>query len=274
MIHHCNDDLQKLSFLLKPSLRYSEGFTFIPFRLKPNHEFLVQTPKVFVPFGIQENMNSKDYIMISFQNKDKGTLQFMDNLQYIIDIITSHFKGTYTVNSFLKDYKGVPCMNIKVRDNAPIFTTMKERRDNIPIYSYASFIIHLAGLWVANGQVWFQWYALQSRLENSISLPNYAFKDEKQPIPPPPPLPPPTPPPMLDKYKKMITMGIPTAAVNQQKQIDAKANINPEMLLSVQLKKPKDQRHIIKNDMNGFEPPSLDSLQQALQSLRNIIRDE
>ena len=40
MIHHCKDDLQKLSFLLKPSLRYSEDFTFIPFRLKPNHEFL------------------------------------------------------------------------------------------------------------------------------------------------------------------------------------------------------------------------------------------
>ena len=78
---------------------------------------------------------------------------------------------------------------------------------------------------------------------------------------------------MPDKYKKMITMGIPSAAVNQQKQIDAKANINPEMLLSVKLKKGTSKKHILKSDMNGFEPPSLGSLQQALQNLRNIIKD-
>jgi len=273
MIHHCNDDLQKLSFLLKPSLRYSEGFTFIPFRLKPNHEFLVQTPKVFVPFGIQENMNSKDYIMISFQNKDKGTLQFMDNLQYIIDIITSHFKGTYTVNSFLKDYKGEPCMNIKVRDNAPIFTTMKERCECLPIYSYASFIIHLAGLWVANDQVWFQWYALQSRLENAVSLPNYAFKDEKPKIPPPPPL----PPPPKTKYDRMMSLGVPTIAIQHQMKIDSvkeKPTISASMLQSVTLKKgqPKPLSKLPTTDIDGFEPPSLDDLQRALQKLRKSIR--
>ena len=55
--------------------------------------------------------------------------------------------------------------------------------------------------------------------------------------------------PLPDKYKKMITMGIPTAAVNHQKQLDLKACINSDMLSSVQLK-PK---YIIKS-MNGFEP--------------------
>ena len=67
-------------------------------------------------------------------------------------------------------------------------------------------------------------------------------------------------------------MGIPTAAVNQQKQMDAKASINPAMLLSVTLKKGKSKKDIIKSNMNGFEPPSLDSLQVALQNLRNIIK--
>ena len=68
----------------------------------------------------------------------------------------------------------------------------------------------------------------------------------------------------------MISLGIPTAAVNHQKQIDLKANISSSMLQSVQLKKPK-QKDVIKSDMNGFEPPSLDSLQMALQKLRSIV---
>ena len=151
-------------------------------------------------------------------------------------------------------------------DTSPlIFDTRKQICEDIPIYSYASFIIHLAGIWISKDQIWFQWYNLQTRIENNISLLNYAFKDST--IPKPPPL-----PPSIDKYKKMITMGIPSAAVNQQKQIDAKSCINADMLLSVQLKKGK-KKDIIKSDMNGFEPPSLGSLQQALQNLRNIIKD-
>ena len=105
-----------------------------------------------------------------------------------------------------------------------------------PLYSYASFIIHLVGLWVSEDQVWFQWYALQSRVENNIQLTEYAFKDTilvPKPIPPPPPPPPPF---KKDKYKKMISLGIPTAAVNHQKQIDLKSNISSSMLQSVQLK--------------------------------------
>ena len=66
-------------------------------------------------------------------------------------------------------------------------------------------------------------------------------------IPVPPPLPKkssiPNAPPLPDKYKKMITMGIPTAAVNHQKQLDLKACINSDMLSSVQLKKPKKRYH-------------------------------
>ena len=44
------------------------------------------------------------------------------------------------------------------------------------------------------------------------------------------------------------------------------------MLSSVILKKAKPTKKIIKSDMNGFEPPSLDSLQNALRNLRNSIK--
>ena len=196
------------------------------------------------------------------------------DLRFIFKLIHSHFKKTYQVNPFLKKYKGETIMNLKMKDKAPIYGSTRSLCEDLPIYSYASYIIQLAGIWISKDQVWFQWYTHQCRLENNISLSDYAFKDSKIPIPPPPPPPPPPPLPNKDKYQKMIFMGIPTAAVNQQKQMDAKASINPEMLLSVTLKKGKSKKDIIKSDMNGFEPPSLDSLQVALQNLRNIITDK
>lgn len=273
MIYHFKDDLQSLSYTLKPPLKYSEDFTFIPIRIQ-NKEFIIQTPKVFVPYGIQTNTNLKEYVMISFQNKENDSNQetFIQNLQFIYELIKDHYHDTYQVNNFLKEYKGETIMNFKLDSSPLIFDSHKHLCEDLPLYSYASFIIQLAGLWISKNQVWFQWYTHQTRIENKISLQNYAFKGS---IPIPPPLPPPPPPikkTIPDKYKKMITMGIPTAAVNQQKQIDAKAGINPEMLLSVQLKK-SIKKDVFKNDMNGFEAPTLDSLQQALQKLRSVIKE-
>jgi hypothetical protein len=268
MIYHFKDELQSLSYTLRTPLKYSGDFTFIPIHIKPTKEFMIQTPRVFAPFGIQQNDKSKDYIMISFQNKDNDnhTIKFINDLQFIYDLIKYHFKDEYQVNHFLKKYKGEQIMNLKIDPSPLIFGSNKEVCDDLPIYSYASFIIHLSGLWISKDQIWFQWYILQTRIENTISLSHYAFRDTTIPKPPPPP----PPPPAIDKYKKMITMGIPSAAVNQQKQIDAKASISADMLLSVRLKKGK--KDIIKSDMNGFEPPSLNSLQHALQNLRNIIK--
>jgi len=76
----------------------------------------------------------------------------------------------------------------------------------------------------------------------------------------------------------MIHMGIPSEAVKKQRQIDLKSGINPGMLQSVQLKSVTNQKDMktdmktnMKSDMNGFEPPSLDSLQMALRKLRTVI---
>ena len=267
MINHFKDGLRDLPYTLKTPLKYSEDFTFIPIRIK-HKEFIVQTPPVFVPFGIQQNDKSKDYLVISFQNKtnDSNTTKFVDDLQYIYDLLLNHFKSKYQLNHFLRKYRGDTIMNLKMDSTPLIFDSTRHICEDIPIYSYASCIIHLAGLWISKDHMWFQWYNLQNRLENKISLPTYAFKEGSIPNPPTPP-----PPPNQDKYKKMITLGIPSDAVNQRKLIDAKASINSDMLLSVQLKK-SSKKDIIKSDMNGFEPPSLGSLQHALQNLRTIIK--
>jgi len=275
MIIHYKEPIQNMSFYLKTPLQFSKDFTFVPIQFKHNEECIFQTPRLYVPYGRQSVEGKKDYLMMSFQNKtnDLQTDKFLKDLQYIYDLIWFEYSDTHNVNSFIKNYNDQPCMNIKLRDGMPVYDTLKQTKDDIPLYSYASFIIHLVGIWVSKDQVWFQWYSLQARVENDISLQTYAFKDTIIPktIPPPPPPPPPPPNFKKDKYKKMISLGIPSQAVNHQKQIDLKSNISSSMLQSVQLKKSTHKKEPIKSDMNGFEPPSLDSLQQALQKLRSII---
>lgn len=271
MIVHYKEPIQNMKFCLKTPLQFSKDFTFIPIQFKGNKECIFQTPRMYVPFGVQSpnkpvNKNNKEYIMISFQNKtnDLQTEKFLDDLNYIYDLIKFEYLETHNVNHFIKENDGNHTMNIKLRDNMPTFDTQKNHLDDIPIYSYASFIIHLVGLWVTDNQIWFQWYALQSRVENNVVLNEYAFVDTiKKPIPPPPPLPPPLPNFGKDKYKKMIS----SEANNNQ--VLLKSTISSEVLQSVKLKKPE-----LKSDMNGFEAPSLDSLQLALQRLRKIIDPE
>ena len=106
MIYHFKDNLQEISYIIKTSLQYSKDFFFIPIQVKESKEFIVQTPKLFAPYGIQKNDRSKDYIMLSFQNKtnDKHTTKFLDDLQYIYSLVQEHFKGRYQVNHFLNLY--------------------------------------------------------------------------------------------------------------------------------------------------------------------------
>ena len=270
MIVHYKEPIQNMKFCLKTPLQFSKDFTFIPIQFKGNKECFFQSPRMYVPFSKQVNANDKEYIMISFQNKanDLQTEKFLDDLNYIYDLINFEYLETHTVNPFIKEYNGSYTMNIKLRDNMPVFDTLKNPLDDIPLYSYASFIIHLVGLWISEDKIWFQWYALQGRVENNVVLNEYAFRDiqTNKSIPPPPPPPPPPPNFGKDKYKKMITLNVPTAKENQ---VTLKATISSDMLQSVKLKKSE-----LKSDMNGFEAPSLDSLQLALQRLRRIINPE
>jgi hypothetical protein len=269
MIHHYKHNLNDLSYKLKKSLQFSQEFIFIPIKIK-NKDVMYQSPRLFTPYGIQINDKSKKYVTISFQNKDndKFTYKFLNDLEYLIDLIKDKYTN-YNVNSFLKTYRDNQIMNIKLKEDSVIYDNLQNIHDDIPMYGYCSFILHLAGLWISKKQIWFQWYILQTRLENNIKLTNYAFKDFKSIPPPPPPLPPNF---SKDKYKKMISLGIPSAALDQKLQIQRKASISSDMLSSVILKKAKPTKKIIKSDMNGFEPPSLDSLQNALRNLRNSIK--
>ena len=85
MIYHYTDKLQDLTYSLGSHFKYSDDFTFVPFKVKGNNEFIVQTPKLFTPYGIQQNDKSKDYLIISFQNSenDPHNQTFLNDLRFI-----------------------------------------------------------------------------------------------------------------------------------------------------------------------------------------------
>ena len=277
ILNHKNFKYDKELLNVKRKQNFSQEFTFIPLKYD-SQEFLIQTPVLFVPFGIQQYSinDSKKYLDLSFQNmeNDQNIQVFLKNLKKIHSSVKKGFQG-HTVENFLKETKLSPLMRLKVDDHCLFFDQNKNKyQDDLP-KTYGSFIIHLTGLWSMNQKIWFQWQLLQAKIKIPFVLKEYAFIDDddggeerkvkiiqsKIPIPPPPP----PPPPVCSKYSKMLKLGIPKGAVEQKKTLD---RIRPEDLQKVKLKKGK----VIDKKNNGDDSftPSLDEIRNALQSLQKI----
>ena len=273
ILNHKNFQYDKELLNVKRKQKFSQEFTFSQIKYN-SQEFLIQTPVLFVPFGIQQYSinDSKKYLDLSFQNieNDQNIQVFLKNLKKIYSSVKKDFQE-YTVDKFLKETKFSPLLRLKVDDNCLFFDQNKNKyQDDLP-KTYGSFIIHLTGLWSMNQKIWFQWQLLQAKIKIPFVLKEYAFIDDDEEekektiqskIPPPPPLPPLD---KKDKYSKMLKLGIPKGAVEQKKTLD---RIRPEDLQKVKLKKGKVIDKKNKDDENFT--PSLDEIRNALQSLQKI----
>jgi len=292
MIIHHKEDFSKYKIHLLKKLQYSDTFTFIPLKIMNQNKKLetciLQTPCLFTPYGLQKTLNNKTIIDLSFLNKDndKYCSQFLENLEDIFQTIKVQFSKDYTVNHFCKDSQYSECMRLKV-DKSLFFNHDRQPIDSIDPFSYGNFLIHLHGLWINDNKVWFQWYLVQAKIIEPLSLQEYSFIDEIQETKSNEP---------LSKYDKMLKMGIPKEAVERQKQLDSintSSNIpippppppnfkntrnnipeiNAEDLQNVVLKKGKpikNKQNKEKNNDNVFEPPSLEELQITLSKLKKI----
>ena len=274
ILNHKNFQYDKELLNVKRKQKFSQEFTFSQIKYN-SQEFLIQTPVLFVPFGIQQYSinDSKKYLDLSFQNieNDQNIQVFLKNLKKIYSSVKKDFQE-YTVDKFLKETKFSPLLRLKVDDNCLFFDQNKNKyQDDLP-KTYGSFIIHLTGLWSMNQKIWFQWQLLQAKIKIPFVLKEYAFIDDDEEekektiqskIPPPPP--PPPPPPVCSKYSRMLKLGIPKGAVEQKKTLD---RIRPEDLQKVKLKKGKVIDKKNKDDENFT--PSLDEIRNALQSLQKI----
>ena len=69
-------------------------------------------------------------------------------------------------------------MRLKIGEDCIHFYETKEKINKIPPKMFGTFIIHLAGYWILDQKIFFQWKILQSKIHAPIKLEEYAFIDE------------------------------------------------------------------------------------------------
>ena len=267
-----NQQINQNNINIKKKLKYSEYCTLIPIKYN-NEDLIIQTPKMYIPFGekfVYNNKNKK-YIDISFQNidNDNNIKIFYDNLFLIYNKINNFYK--YYVDDIIKKYNKNDLLRLKITKNILIYDQNKNNINTIINNTYGSFIIHLYGLWLMNDTLYFHWELLQCKLDMPIYLSEYSFIDDIKPInkgkgkgkgkgiPPPPP-------PINSKYDKMIKMGIPKDAVLQKMRLENNPKkINPQDLQNVTLKKT-----VIKEKEKIDDMPYLAELLKRIKIFSNV----
>ena len=192
-----NFDINLLS--IKKKLKYPNNFTFIPIKYNNNNDLVIQTPKLYSKYGIN-NKYEREFIDISFLNieNDTSIKKFID----ILDEIYLKINKKYKANHFIKDKKYI---RFKLSSNVIIYDNRKKKLTNINGNTYGNYIIYLHGIWIKDNIISYEWILLQAKIYIPFYLTDYSFiedikdikdiKDNKQtklrlnPPPPPPPLP-------------------------------------------------------------------------------------
>lgn len=293
MIIHHKDEFNKYKLTFLKKLKYSDSFSFVPIKVYNSEDekynnCIFQTPYLFSPYGIQETNKNKEIIDLTFFNKenDDNCLNFINTLNDIFEKVKKRYKKEYHVNNFLKGTTYNECMRLKISPNCLLFDTERNKIKNVDSFSYGIFLIELHGIWINDNEMWIQWYLIQGKIIKPIEINDYLIVEDKE-----------INNKELDKYDKMIKMGVPKEAVERQKNVDLgivnkKSNVsippppplpnlsNKEFkinkikaddLKNVKLKKPKPLKDkIVKEDNKHFEPPTLEELQTTLSRLKKI----
>jgi len=162
-----------------------------------------------------------------------------------------------------------PLLKLNV-DNTSVWNNTQEKLslEDINKNSFATFIIHLDGLYISKKNIGFIWNVFQIRIKEEINLDTYAFVDD--PIVPVPLL----APPPVDKYSRMLKMGISKQAVEQKKLLDGVKKPSAVDLMSglSSLKKvtiKEKKKKFKKPDTNQFVIDQ-DTILGALKGLKKI----
>ena len=187
MIIHYKDDFNLLKINYRIPLKYSDEYTYQPITMDKTKPLVIQTPSLFVPFGIKD-IDGKKRIDISFQNKvnDKYNEKLLNDLHLLYNKIKDKYIN-YEINPFIYLSPYEECMKLKVHDNIKSFNNFKTEINIIKPYSYCSFLINLSGLWILKDEIFFDWKLLQIRTDEPLYYKTYQFlPDNKIPKPPPP----------------------------------------------------------------------------------------
>jgi hypothetical protein len=181
MILHYKDikiDESKVSF--KKKVHLSKDFSFIPITYD-NKDFIIQTPKLFIPFTLQQYPNNnKKYLNLSFQDtQDKNTCNFIINcLEIFYNKTKNKYSNNYHIEKFIKENDYSKWMRFKVPEYCNFYDQNRKSIDIFPSKVIGSFIIQLSGLWVLNNNIIFNWNIIQGQIILPIKLKDFIIVDE------------------------------------------------------------------------------------------------
>ena len=242
--------------------------------VKYNKDYLIiQTPLLYVPFGIQE-YNTRNTIDISFHNikYSKQTEHFYNTINVLHNTILDYVDTKDKTIFGIKHSVGYPPL---LKLNVGKTTCWNNNREQMSLEdikknSFGSLIIHLEGVYITEKNIGFIWNVLQIRVKEEINLDTYAFVDD--PVAPIAPVA--LVPPIADKYSRMLKMGISRQAVEQKKLFDGVKKPSAVDLMSgiSSLKKvtvEKKKKKFKKPDTNQFVIDQ-DTILNALNRLKKI----
>jgi hypothetical protein len=200
---------------LKNKINISNNFTNYPIKYK-NNNLIIQTPIVYLPFGINKYDN-KSYIDISFINikNDNIMREFKELIVNINNCIkkkvskkikfVSSFKSTeyYPDRLRLSFYE-----DILVFNEAKSLITLEYVKSKI----YSKLLIIPQFLWTNNEVAGIVWNILQMKIYSKPMLDTYSFIDDEVNI---------------DKYVKMMRCGVPIKAIQNKMCLE---KIDPVLL--------------------------------------------
>lgn len=286
-------------YLLKP-FNISKNTIYINFKIKSElgkEPVLIQTPKLFIPFGVNKYKFSTNLeASLLLQEPAEQFKEFYKSIKKLDKII----EKMKIKNKIIRGKQFISCIKpsvdifperilLNINNESSIFDLNKNQLniDQITKKIYGKFIIHLSHIWINESSYGYNLEVIQAMIDPKVIIKEFAFIDDDD-----------KPNDKYDKYHKMLSFGVPKEAVKKKIELDGldpkgidnisstpipppppipKINTNigfsknllMDITKSVKLKKVET---IVKEKKKYEDPriPSLDQISSALANLKKI----
>jgi hypothetical protein len=213
ILKHNDINIKDLS--IKKQINVSNDFTNYPVKYN-NNNLVIQTPIVFLPFGINK-FNNKSYIDFSFinSNNDKNMKTFKTKMINISNHLKNKFSSKRKFISSFKSTEYYPDrLRLSFSDDILIFNEAKSliTHEHIKSKIYVKLLISPQFLWLTHNTYGILWNILQMKIYSKPMLETYSFIEDEVNI---------------DKYIKMMRCGVPSPAIKNKMALE---KIDPTLL--------------------------------------------
>jgi hypothetical protein len=256
------NDINVKNITLKNKINISDEFTNYPIKYD-NKNLIIQTPIVYLPFGINK-YNNKSYIDISFINSknDKTMRDFRNSIVNINTCVKDKISKKIKFISSFKSTEYYPDrLRLSFYEDILVFNESKSliTLEYVKSKIYSKLLIIPQFLWTNNEISGIVWNILQMKIYSKPMLDTYSFIDDEVNI---------------DKYIKMIRCGVPVQAIKNkmcQEKIDPVLldKFLPTVLLNKPVYVPNYKKTPIKLKEKTIELPN-NEFRMTLDVLKNI----